>query len=320
MTSKNTKHLFFINNLTDLIVKKDSTLAIIAALKDIGHEVYLLFQDDFYYQNTLEVTFKMYDFNYKWDTSKLYLEDFTLKDFSKVKINENFLVHLRLDPPFDLRYLRYCWMWDSLEKIIGFKTTNKASEILKNNEKLLAYNSPDSCPTLITSNFESFTKFINDLSATEVVCKPVDLYQGIGVVKLDTKLKSLESKFHELVKEYDGPIVVQPFLENVKKGELRIVYFNNIYIGAIKKIPKEGGFISNIAFGATYHDYQPSKIELDLCERYSGDLYKDGLNFLAFDILDNQIQEINVTCPGLIVELSKASGQNKALEIANLLN
>ena len=49
--------------------------------------------------------------------------------------------------------------------------------------------------------------------------------------------------------------------------------------------------------------------------KLSKKLSEDGIRFVAFDVLDNVISEANITCPGLVVEVSNAFGKNLATEI-----
>ena len=44
-------------------------------------------------------------------------------------------------------------------------------------------------------------------------------------------------------------------------------------------------------------------------------LKKEGVYFVAFDIIGDCISEVNITCPGLMVEVSEACGENLAQKI-----
>lgn len=55
------------------------------------------------------------------------------------------------------------------------------------------------------------------------------------------------------------------------------------------------------------------------CDKVAADLLNDGIDLIAYDVLDGKISEVNVTCPGLIVEVSHALGRNLAAEfMANI--
>ena len=44
-------------------------------------------------------------------------------------------------------------------------------------------------------------------------------------------------------------------------------------------------------------------------------LIKEGIYFVAFDIIGDFISEVNITCPGLMVEVSEACKKNLAEEM-----
>ena len=49
------KHLFFIDPLSKLNPKKDTSLMLASTMKEQGIEVYLLFEDDFYLNNKKKI-------------------------------------------------------------------------------------------------------------------------------------------------------------------------------------------------------------------------------------------------------------------------
>ena len=51
----------------------------------------------------------------------------------------------------------------------------------------------------------------------------------------------------------------------------------------------------------------------------SRELAQKGVPWIAYDILGGVIQEANITCPGLLVEVSKAAGTNLARRLAELV-
>src|SRR5690606_36426027 len=152
----------------------------------------------------------------------------------------------------------------------------------------------------------------------ELILKPLDLYSGIGVEKISLKDSNLLEKFRAMVKEFEGAIVAQPFLKAVYEGEHRAIYYDAKELGVIIKKPNKGEFLSNIAQGAQFEKSELSDELKNLCQKISEDLLKDGVNFIAFDILGNTITEINITCPGLLVEVSYAYNKNLARTIGEL--
>jgi glutathione synthase len=53
----------------------------------------------------------------------------------------------------------------------------------------------------------------------------------------------------------------------------------------------------------------------EACTEITAYLKRVGVRFVAFDILGESVSEVNMTCPGLLVEVSSAHKKNLALEI-----
>jgi len=317
------KHLLFIDPLEKLTVKKDSTLLLAHTLKQAGKEVYLLFEKDFYFSNSGLMSFDVYDFESTLNNVEMALTHFQLTTPHQTRLDSRATIHMRLDPPFDTRYLRYLWMLKGLEEKYEVKVVNRPAGIMLHNEKLEAYLLKGAISSFIGSGLEEFRRYIDTLSkrgVTDVIIKPLDLYQGIGVHKLSLsdRLK-LDSHFHDKTIEYKGPLVVQPFIPEVADGEIRSIYFKGEELGTILKIPKEGNFLSNIAQGARFQKHELNTKQRSACEKVAKQLSKTGVDWIAFDILGDYIQEINITCPGLLNEVSKAEKTNLAEKIIQML-
>lgn len=307
-------HVFFIDPLEKLNIKKDSSLMMALTFKEQGEKVYFLFENDLFFSNHKLKTLSVYDFDGAFDESGFYLKDLKLADKKDLKLSKDILIHMRIDPPFDTRYLRLCWVLLSLETL-KVKITNNPRGIITHNEKLFSYEQSSSIPSFVGGSLEGFKKFIFSQKSSEFILKPLDLYQGIGVEKISKLEPDLNEKFMAKVTTYGGMIVAQPFIKNVEKGEVRALYFKGKELGSILKVPKSGEYLANIAQGASFKPIKLSqKVKKD-CDKIAKILKKDGVDFIAFDILDHKINEINITCPGLLVEVSKAHKKNLSLDI-----
>ncbi len=145
----------------------------------------------------------------------------------------------------------------------------------------------------------------------------MDLYSGLGVEKLT--FNHWEKRFEEKVVELQGPVIVQPFVEAVMKGEIRSVYFKGVEIGTILKTPKDGEFLSNIAQGASFWAEPLSDLAKSRTEPIVKELMQYGVDWVAFDILADAISEVNITCPGLLVEVSYAYQKNLADVVIDMM-
>jgi len=198
----------------------------------------------------------------------------------------------------------------------GINVSNNPIGIMKHNEKLEAYKIDNGFESYVGASLSGAKKFVSKLTERGVeflILKPLDLFQGIGVEKIH--VDQLEDRFVKKAKEYQGPVVIQPFEAKVSDGEIRSIFYKSKELGTILKVPKPGEFLANIAQGASFHQVQLSEKLVKDCESVCQKLMEDGVDLVAFDILGDKISEVNVTCPGLLVEVSYAVGENLAKKL-----
>lgn len=314
------RHILLIDSLEKLVVKKDSSLLLATTLQARGDEVYLLFEEDLNLVNHREkLHSKVYAFVGHFNPETYYIERFELGESRLLEWGKEDLIHMRFDPPFDTRYLRYLWILRTIQQNYGVKVLNNPEGILKHNEKLVAYfDSKPSLPSFVGTGEEAMQEFTREFPKQEHwILKPLDLYQGLGIQKVTTQ--QILQVFKGMVRELKGPVVVQPFIEQVMDGEIRSVFAGGKMIGSILKTPPKGDFLANIARGASYVNIELKSAVKSECERVANELKRDGIELIAFDILADCISEVNVTCPGLLVEVSHACKRNLADEFLNLI-
>ena len=101
------KHILFIDPLEKLVPKKDSSLMLALTLKMMGIETYLLFEPNLFFTNKEPESLKVFSFEGSFKEGSFYLESFQLKDPIYTRLEKGDFLHMRIDPPFDTRYLRY---------------------------------------------------------------------------------------------------------------------------------------------------------------------------------------------------------------------
>ena len=314
------KHIMFIDPIEKLNPKKDSTLMLASTMKQQGIDVALLFEKDFFVNNQGETVFRLYDFTSAFYEDGAYLKSFTLKESNLYTLKKGDTIHMRIDPPFDTRYLRYLWMLRFLNER-GMNVLNSPDGILKYNEKLHAYTQPSSLHTYVGSSPDGFLDFVSKLkNVDDLILKPLDLFQGMGVEKVSINRPDLLAVFQKKVAENNGAIVAQPFCAEVTMGEIRSLYFKGKELGSILKVPQKGEFLANIAQGAAFHAIELTPEIKKECDQICAHLMSEGVDWVAFDILGGHVSEVNITCPGLLVEVSFAHKENLALEIIKQLN
>ncbi|MBT3236680.1 MAG: hypothetical protein HN353_12060 [Bdellovibrionales bacterium] len=321
----NYQHILLIDPLDRLVTEKDSSLMLALTLQQMGEDVWLLFKENLYFSNYDSIVITLHSFSGSFaDEKECYIKNFSLGESTPHELSPRSLIHMRLDPPFDTNYLRTLWILQTLERYHNIKVVNTPAAILTNNEKLTAYRDQAAIPGLISGDDQSLRPFLAQLRADgvkSIIIKPLDLYQGIGVSRHDLSLSDdkLAQTFKQIVARFQGPVVVQPFVESVVEGELRSIYYGGKELGTIKKVPPPGEFLANIAQGASYAAVKLSTTERTACDRIANEMSDEGSPWVAFDILGGAVSEVNITCPGLLVEVSSAVGRNLAKEIVELI-
>lgn len=312
------RQFLLIDPLEKLNIKKDSSLMLALSMQKKGIETYVFFEKDFSIHNLGAQSIKAYSFEGSFKEDGIYLEGFRLLAPNNCELNTNDLIHMRLDPPFDSHYLRVLWMLDHLHSQ-GIKVMNNPRGIMIFNEKLYAYRKDGAVASFVGEELSLAQGFVDKLpqDVTELILKPMDLFSGIGVEKVSRS--SFQKRFEQKVIELHGPVIVQPFVKAVMKGEIRSIYFKSKEIGTILKVPKEGEFLSNIAQGASFGVHPLSDKARSRAESIVKELAQHGVDWVAFDILGDAVTEVNITCPGLLVEVSYAYKKNLADTIIEML-
>lgn len=312
------RHLLLIDPIEKLNIKKDSSLMLALAMQKRGIECYVLFERDFAIHNQGTQKLRVHSFKGTLKDDQIYLASFETTGEKVIELTTNDVLHMRLDPPFDSRYLRILWMLDHLVSM-GIKVMNDPRGIMNFNEKLYAYRTEGATASYVGSSLKLAQQFVQHLDPkpAALILKPMDLYSGLGVEKLS--LNNWEKRFEEKVVELQGPVIVQPFIEAVAQGEIRSLYFKGKELGTILKTPKDGEFLSNIAQGATFHAEPLTPKTRAQCETIVKELMDFGVDWVAFDILGDAVQEVNITCPGLLVEVSYAHKKNLADVVIDML-
>ena len=120
------------------------------------------------------------------------------------------VIFMRKDPPFDMDYIYATYLLEQAE-ISGTMVVNKPSSLRDANEKLFALNFSDCIPqTLVSSNIEQLTAYINDNE--EVVVKPLDGMGGKDIYKLKVGDKTINEVLKRLTNQGQRYIMAQEFI------------------------------------------------------------------------------------------------------------
>jgi glutathione synthase len=284
------------DEISSININTDSTFAILFEAQERGHEI-------FYYLPK-ELTL---------DSQKLFApvkqiklqrkpnDFYQILDNKKTDLTEFDVILVRQDPPFDMAYITSTYL---LEKIANqVLILNNPTQIRNCPEKIFVTEFSDLTPkTIITSDLEEVKKFRQKHS--QIILKPLYSCGGDGVFLIRENDCNLAAIFEIMMKQYQAPIIVQEFLENVKNGDKRILLLNGQIIGALLRVAADGEIRSNLHAGGSGHKAELSKRDLEICKIIGPKLKERGLFFVGIDVIGDYVTEINVTSPTCIQEIN----------------
>ena len=223
-------------------------------------------------------------------------------------------VLIRQNPPFNMDYITATFFLEHLPKNV--KIINNPVSVRNVSEKFYSVNFLKYMPpTIFTKSIEEIKKFLK--KHKKIVIKPIHGYGGKNILfvnKLINKIKILN-----YIKKFDH-VMVQKFIPQVTKGDKRVFIINGLVKGAIRRVPRKGSFVSNLAQGGkatkTELNYRESKISKVVANH----LKKSKIFFAGIDLVSNYlIGDINVTSPTGLKNFKDLSGINLAEDFWNNL-
>jgi len=214
---------------------------------------------------------------------------------------------LRKDPPLNYQTMEYLHHVGDDVFII-----NSTHGQMLASSKLYLLNFPDITPeTHVSRDPKRLRKIIDEFGGAMVV-KPLSRSRGEGVIKVSSADRdNLNSLIHYYVNSYKPypdreAIMVQEYLSLVReRGDVRIMLLNGEILGAMRRIPAEGDFRTNIHAGAAPAKHEITDSDRRICETIKPRLVADGLYFVGLDIIGDKLVEINVVSPGGIPRINR---------------
>ena len=185
-----------------------------------------------------------------------------VKFHSKVSFREELLpisgfdaIFLRGNPPVDPVMLNFL---DSVKDEVLI--INDIDGIRKANNKLYTAamfdTNLDVIPkTYVSKNKEYLQRIIKESNQEKMILKPLDGFGGSGVIVLEKKAaQSISSllDFYINGQSQQKYVILQEYIEEADKGDVRILMLNGKAIGAMKRVPPEDDVRSNVHTGGDY--------------------------------------------------------------------
>lgn len=289
--------VFLMDPLEKVHPTKDTTLMLMVGAKRRGHTVFFL----------PDGGLSLHEGQLSFDTVEVTP---TLKQTPPFEIGqrrqltqENVgAVFIRLDPPFNERYLMNTWLLDRLPASVP--VINAPAGIRTVNEKIWATQFTSLMPrTLITRNLETARAFIDEQA--EAIIKPTDGFGGQGVIRIrsrDSRLvQVLEKATHRGTKE----IIVQPFIPEAAQGDKRILLLDGAALGAVMRVHNETDFRNNLMAGGRAEPTTITDEDQKIIDALAPHLKTLGLTFVGLDIIGRYLTEVNVTSPTCLQEMNR---------------
>ena len=220
-------------------------------------------------------------------------------DFSDIDV-----LLMRQEPPFNMNYITYTHLLEHLPD--SLKIINNPASVRNAPEKLLVTFFKDLMPeTIITRDKDAILNFQE--KHNDIVVKPLFGKGGEGIIliKKEDDVSTIISDFLDNELE---PIMVQPFLPEVKFGDKRIIILNGEPVGCLNRIPADGEFRSNLGVGGIPVLSELSDNDKKICERIKSTLLDMNLFFVGIDVIGDYLTEINVTFPTGVRQIKGLGG------------
>jgi len=295
----NLRVAFQMDHISSLNIAGDTTFALCLEAQKRNHEIFHYTPEQLTYKNGFLSApiepFEVYD-----DTNNHFLLKAPIQsDFSDIDV-----LLMRQEPPFNMNYITYTHLLEHLSR--STKIINNPTSVRNAPEKLLVTFFKNLMPeTIITRDKNEIYNF--QAIHNDIVVKP--LYgkggEGIILIKRDDDLNKILTDFLKKEKE---PIMIQPFLPEVKYGDKRIIILNGEPVGCLNRIPAEGEFRSNLGVGGIPELLDLSENDKKICLEIKPTLLDMNLFFVGIDVIGDYLTEINVTCPTGVRQIKSLGG------------
>jgi glutathione synthase len=302
------KLLFIADPLSSFVIKKDSTLAMMKASQQRGHQVWHCQIDHL----------KSIDSSVQADCKHIEINAHDAAWFKEVKTQVQKLcefdaIIMRKDPPFDLAYVTATWFL-SQACLEGAKVFNAPEALRNHSEKLALLEFMKFAPPTIVSHDLADIKAFHQLHQ-DVIIKPLDGMGGQGIFRVQENGLNLASIVETLGGNGQRALMVQKFLPEIAEGDKRVLLIGGEVVPyGLARIPQAGEVRGNLASGGKGVAQALTQQELKVAQELAPQLAARGLHLVGLDFIGGYLTEINVTSPTCFVEITEQTGHDVALQ------
>lgn len=311
------KFAFIIDPIQRLDPGHDTSVALMEAAQQLGHEVWITQAESLSVVNgqawallqRVQLT-PVQLVDARW---LITLPWFELGESVFQALESMDAVFMRTDPPVTIPYLYATYILDYInpEKTL---VINSPTGIRAANEKMYALQFTEAIPeTIVTPDKLVIRQFVERKGAA--VLKPLGGKAGEGILFLEAGDRNFNSLIELSTLQGRVPVMVQEYLPAAKEGDKRIILLNGEPIGAVNRVPTGKEFRGNMAVGGQAVATEIIDRELEICAQVAPVLQKDGLIFVGLDVIGGCLTEVNVTSPTGVREIDRLSGTQLGYQV-----
>jgi len=295
--------------ISEITVKKDSTLAMLLAAQARGWSLHYMEMKDLYLRDGM-CHGRMADLIVRDDAR----DWFDLGESQTRLLSDLDVILMRKDPPFDMEFIYATYLLEQAEQA-GVLVVNKPQSLRDANEKVFTAWFPQCCPpTLVTREISRLYEFL--AIEKEIIVKPLDGMGGASIFRVTEGEANTNVIFETMTRHESRFIMAQRFLPEIRDGDKRVLLVNGEPVPyALARVPAEGDARGNLAAGATGVGVELSERMVWIAGEIGPVVKEKGLMFVGLDVIGDHVTEINVTSPTCIRELDGFYG----LDIAGQL-
>ena len=316
------KFAFIIDPIAKLDAGHDSSVAIMEAAQELGHQVYITqasqlgVVDGQAIAELTPVTLKPVTLgDNRWVAEP---DWFSLGPSQWQSLSTMDVVFMRTDPPVTVPYLYATYILDYVDPA-KTKVVNAPQGIRAANEKMYALQFQGAIPDTIVSQDKAVIRDTVERWGGQAVLKPLGGKAGEGILFLSSQDRNFNSMVEISTRQGQEPVMVQTYLPAAKAGDKRIILLNGDPLGAVNRVPTGQEFRGNMAVGGRSEQIDITDREREICQQLAPTLQRDGLFFVGIDIIGGYLTEVNVTSPTGIREIDRLNNVRLGQQVIKAL-
>ena len=199
-----------------IIVKKDTTLAMMLAAQRCGWELaYMEMGDLFVRDGTARA--RMRPVEVRDDP----LDWYTLGEPRTEALASLDVILMRKDPPFDMEFVYSTYILERAEAA-GVLVVNKPQSLRDANEKMFTAWFPQCCPpTLVTREHARMGAFLDEHG--DIIVKPLDGMGGMSIFRVRANDPNVNVVFETLTRQQTRYAMCQRYIPEIRDGDKRVL-------------------------------------------------------------------------------------------------